>query len=379
MVSLITHGSVMNRLPLRQTLISQTAQILQENISRGEWQGKLPAERTLCARYQVSRNTLRAALQRLQDERLIESVHGSGNYIVPAIGKKEVSSTTNDVALLSPEPLARLRPAQTLWIDELRALLSARGIQLHVFHGRQWFREQPGRALNRLISENPHACWILTMANAGTQCWFSEHGIRCVVAGSVHAGLDLPACDIDHRAMCRHAVGVLASLGHRKLALVISKSDLAGDLESEAGFQKGVQQYLSPDEGFCCRHDDTVEGVLHALQQLMARPSPPTGILVANAYHYLTVASGLVQLGLRVPGDVSVISRDDDRFLAYAVPQPTRYTIAPHAIAKSLLGMVLEEAQGGVAPRKEVRLMPELIRGKSIARAAVEPRRADAA
>ena len=38
MVALVAHGSAGARLPLRQTLISQTAQILRENISDGEWQ-----------------------------------------------------------------------------------------------------------------------------------------------------------------------------------------------------------------------------------------------------------------------------------------------------------------------------------------------------
>jgi LacI family transcriptional regulator len=371
MVSLVVHGSAGARLPLRQTLISQTAQILRENISGGEWREKLPAERTLCARYQVSRNTLRAALQRLQHDRIVRSIHGSGNYVVAGAGQREPAHETPDIGLLSPEPLGRLRPSQALWIGELRAMLGGRGIQLHGFHGRQWFRSQPARALERLVSEHPHRCWILTLASAPIQCWFAQSGVRCVVAGSVHPGLDLPACDIDHHAMCQHAVGVLAGLEHRRLALVIAKSDLAGDHESEAGFLQGVQQLSAQGvEGFCCRHDDTAAGLLHALRLMMARPAPPTALLVANAYHYLTVSTGLHQMGLRVPADVSVISRDDDQFLSYVVPSPARYSIAPEVIARSLLRAVLEQTQGGAPTRHEVRLMPELIRGQSISRVA---------
>ena len=342
MVSPASPESFTNCLPQRQTLISQTALLLQESIQQGNWRDKLPAERALCAKYQVSRNTLRAALQRLQSDQVVRSVHGSGNYILTTPAKKTAAPRSRDVALLSPEPLECLRPSQTLWIDELRAMLSERGVHLRVFHGRQWFRNQPGRALQRLVSDNPHSCWILALSNAATQQWFSDNHIHCVVAGSIHAGLDLSSCDIDHRAMCRHAVGTFLGLGHRKLALVISKSQLAGDLESEAGFLEGTKQNEHRGaETIFCRHDGTAEGVCQGLRSLMARPVPPTGILVANAYNCLTVITALMQLGLRVPTDVSVISRDDERFLSYVIPEPARYTTDPHVIANSLLRMVL--------------------------------------
>lgn len=42
---------------------------------------KLPTEETLAARFQVSRGTVRTALNMLKNNRVIESVHGSGYYI----------------------------------------------------------------------------------------------------------------------------------------------------------------------------------------------------------------------------------------------------------------------------------------------------------
>jgi DNA-binding LacI/PurR family transcriptional regulator len=59
--------------------------------------------------------------------------------------------------------------------------------------------------------------------------------------------LNLPFRDLDHRAICRHAAGILLGLGHRKLALVMQKSRRAGDLESEAGFLEGVKQSSHAD------------------------------------------------------------------------------------------------------------------------------------
>jgi DNA-binding LacI/PurR family transcriptional regulator len=355
------------QLPQRHSLASQTADILREGIRQGTWQDRLPGERTLCEKYQISRNTLRTALTQLQREQLIRAVHGSGNRILTKPHKNAGRLQSHDVGLLSPEPLERLRPTQTLWIDELRAMLSERGCRLHVFHGRQYFRANPDSALQRLIAESPHGCWVLTLSNAAIQRWFAKNEMPCVVAGSVHAGLDLPYRDLDHRAICRHAAGVLLGLGHRKLALVIARSQLAGDLESEAGFVDGVQK--SPHAGaetFVGRHDGSVEGIGHAMRRLVDQRPPVTAILVANAYHYLTVVSRLMQAGRRVPQDVSVISRDDDLFLSYLAPGPARYAASSHALAKSLLRPVLELLEKTPPSRRGLRLMPEFKTGGSI-------------
>jgi DNA-binding LacI/PurR family transcriptional regulator len=357
----------MPNLPQRHSLASQMADILRDGIRQGAWRDRLPGERTLCEKYQISRNTLRTALGQLQRDKLIRPVHGSGNRILAKPGKIAGRLRSHDVGLLSPEPLERLRPTQTLWIDELRAMLSERGCRLHVFHGRQYFRANPGPALQRLIAENPHGCWILTLSNAAIQRWFAKNEVRCVVAGSVHAGLDLPYRDLDHRAMCRHAAGVMLGLGHRKLALVIAKSQLAGDLESEAGFVEGVQK--SPAAGadaFVCRHDGSVDGIGRSLRWLMEQEPVPTALLVVNPFHYLTVCSRLVQMGWRIPEEVSVISRDEDPFLSFLVPSPARYVTGSHPFARALLRPVLELLQGHLLSERSSRIIPKFLKGDSL-------------
>jgi DNA-binding LacI/PurR family transcriptional regulator len=356
-------------LPQRHSLASQMADILRDGMQRGLWRDRLPGERALCEKYQVSRNTVRAALRQLQQEKLVQAVHGSGNHIVGRPGKAARFLQSRDVGLLSPEPLERLRPTQTLWIDELRAMLSERGCRLHVFHGRQYFRANPGPALQRLVAENPHGCWILTLSNAAIQRWFARSEVKCVVAGSVHAGLDLPYRDLDHRAMCRHAAGMLLGLGHRRLGLVAARSQLAGDFESEAGFTEGVQK--SPQSGaevFVCRHDGTVGGICRALRWLMQPGRRPTALLVVNPFHFITVSSRLGQMGLRIPEDVSLVSRDDDSFLSFLQPEPARYVAGAQSFARGLLRPVLELLQGHQPSDRAARVTPQFIRGESLAR-----------
>ena len=103
-----------------------------------------------------------------------------------------------------------------------------------------------------------------------------------------------------------------------------------------------------------------------ALRRLMDLKTRPTALLVANPYHYLAVVSRLAQIGLRVPQDVSVLSRDDDAFLAFVSPVPARYLTTAHVMAKSLLRPVLELLKDGAVIHREMSILPEFVRGDSL-------------
>lgn len=355
-------------LPQRQSLVTQTAEILNLQIEKGEWREWLPSERSLCQLLQVSRNTLRAALAQMAADGSIRAVHGAGNQILLPPGKRAAGPQAGHVALLLPEPIERLRPMHSLWIDDMRALLSERGIRLRVFHGHHYFGPNPGPALEKLITRNPHGCWILMLSDERVQRWFSENAVPCIVAGSTYAGVELPSRDLDHRVMCRHAAGVLLGLGHRRIAMLTLKSRRAGDLESEAGFVEGVRQSAHDDaEAIVIYHDESVAGVATAVNRLMKVRPRPTALLVLHPHYYLATISRLAQRGVSIPRDISVISRDDDPFLSFLAPLPARYEVSPHQLARSLLRPVLEILEGHPVSQQAARIMPKFLRGESIA------------
>lgn len=355
-------------LPQRQSLVAQTMAFLVTQIDQGEWRDWLPSERSLCQRLQVSRNTLRAALAQLAAQHVIQSVHGAGNKILAQPGKRRAAPHAGHVAVLSPEPIERLRPMQSLWIDDMRALLSERGVRLRVFHGHHYFGAKPGPALEKLVRRNPHGCWILIMADENVQRWFKKNRLPCIVAGSTFPGLDLPSRDLDHHAMCRHAAGVLLGLGHRRIAMLTQKSFRAGDLESEAGLVESVRRSPHLDaEAMVIYHEASLAGVGTAIRRLLKLKPPPTALLVLHPHYYLAVVTWLARLGVRIPEDISVISRDDDPYLSFVVPVPARYEVSPHILARSLLRPVLELLEGNPVSQRAARILPEFLRGESIA------------
>ena len=361
-------------LPQRQSLVAQTVVFLSARIASGEWCDFLPSERALCELLQVSRNTLRAALAQMAAAKKIRPQHGTGNRILVGRGRAVRRSRAQDVALLTPEPIERLRPMQSLWIDDMRALLSERGFRLRVIHGHQYFAATPAAALRKLVARNPHGCWILLLAGEHVQRWFGASGIPCLVAGSTYAGVDLPFRDLDHRVMCRHAAGILLGLGHRRLVMLTQKSRKAGDVASENGFVEGARQSRHENtEAVIIYHDETIASVAQAVRRILKLQPRPTAIMVVHPHYYLAVASRLALEGVRIPQEISLISRDDDPFLSFLVPAPARYAVSPHAMARSLLPPVLELLEGHTVTQRASLIMPKFFRGESIAAAKGHP------
>jgi LacI family transcriptional regulator len=235
-----------------------------------------------------------------------------------------------------------------------------------VHEGKQYYQRNPSRALERLVGQNDHGAWVLTLSSEATQRWFAQKKIPCLVAGSTYAGVALPHYDLDCRAIGRHAAGSLLRLGHRRIALLNREARRAGDMDSELGFLEAVESSRHPDAtAEVVYHRDDVESVARALQKLLDRGRPPTGIVVINSYAYLSTVTLLAQRGLRVPRDVSLISRDDDPFLASLAPEPARYVVAPHAFAKKMIGPLLRLLAGGHIARPPASLLPRFVSGGS--------------
>lgn len=352
--------------PQRNSLELQTAKILRAHIDRGEWKDWLPGERALGEMLQVSRYTVRAALRQLRKDGIIASEGGVGNKITVRRRKKN-GGVGSDAALLVCGEFNRLLPMHILWIDQLRTMLAERGSRLRLFDGRAYARRNPAQALKKLTKQHPHSCWVLLLSSEDVQAWFQKNAVPCVVAGSVYVGIDLPCCDVDYRAVCRHAAGLLLRCGHRRVALLIKRSRQAGDILSEAGFEEAFARSGCEDASPVIRHHNaTVEGVTEAVLQLMAQKVPPTALLVANPLHYLTVTGCLGKLGLDVPRNVSVISRDCESCHDYLLPRPSSYAASPRQFARTLLDAISPALNGGLPPARVHHIMPEFSEGGSV-------------
>lgn len=101
---------------------------LLDNIKSGVWKSgdKLPSENELCKQLNVSRITIRAAIQRLRSIGLVESKHGKGTFVCPNEDLFDYSGFTDTL---------NLTPKEYKEITQLREAIEKRAVQNIVEQG----------------------------------------------------------------------------------------------------------------------------------------------------------------------------------------------------------------------------------------------------
>jgi len=155
----------------------------------------------------------------------------------------------------------------------------------------------------------------------------------------------------DHHAGGRLAARALLARGHRTIATVRGPQDTPDNEARLNGFNSELARHgitippaHSADGAF-----DLPSGDAAARQLLAAAPGGRptfTAVFVANDVMALAVISRLVQVGLRVPEDVSVLGYDDDDFAPYTSPPLTTIRIPTASVTANACRHVLNLCYG---------------------------------
>ena len=191
-----------------------------------------------------------------------------------------------------------------------------------------------------------------------------------VVAIDPHAGsAELPSVESDNLTGGLLATRHLIELGHRRIAFMAGRPDLESSRLREAGFRQALSEAGIEVDPWLVRMSDYRRDAAHQPAiELLSRPDRPTAVFAGNDLSAIGTMEAAQEMGLDVPGDVSVIGFDDIPEAARTTPalstvrQPIQQmgSAAVRLLRALMDGRIPERRTCGCPPRWSSAVLPPL-------------------
>ena len=349
----------------RASVSDQASAALRDGIRRGLLGDPLPGEHQLARQFGISRSSMRLALAQLGEEGLI--IRSNGRRARLNLSRSRARPATPPVVcIVSPVSRETVSRSQHPVVMEMRANCATKGIGWEEAFDARLDGARPERHLEQLVRQRRNVCWILLACTAPIQRWFARAGVPTFVLGSCLPGVELPSIYIDYRAVGWHAAGAILKAGHRHVALLQPRRPLAGDIAACEGFLNYVAKSPNQVSASSILVDANREAFQARLRRLAKSRQRPTALFSNRLAYALSAIFYLLQAGLRIPADISVVLGDSHSLIDTALPEITRYTHVSLGHAERAVRIAEALLAGHPVPIKPALVIPTFIAGSTL-------------
>lgn len=185
-----------------------------------------------------------------------------------------------------------------------------------------------------------------------------EKGIPFVMHGQTAPDVDYACYGIDNAAVSEDAVKLLASLGHKRIALLNGQLRYAYAVDRLRGFRSAVdaEGLVVPDVFVAANAETEMDAYKTALSMLSGRDGArPTAMICASTLIAAGVIRAAKDRGLLVPDDLSVMAHDDALPLMRAVSFDPALTVTRAPLRDAcvpLANLLIDFVSGAPAEQK---------------------------
>lgn len=173
----------------------------------------------------------------------------------------------------------------------------------------------------------------------------------------------------NHEPGMRRVVEHLASLGHRRIGLVVSDSSNRPIRRRVDGFLDGlVHAGLADGPDLLVRLPTTTSPAFDAVHGLLLRADRPTAVVVMGTSILSETLNAVRAIGLAIPRDLSIVALGDPLFAASHVPPIATLRIDLAQAAQQSVELLLARLNGDDGPVRTV-----TIEGQFLARESCGP------
>ncbi|MFE1319752.1 LacI family DNA-binding transcriptional regulator [Kitasatospora phosalacinea] len=194
----------------------------------------------------------------------------------------------------------------------------------------------------------------------------AELGVPAVLAGRPRGDGALGAVWADDAAAVDSSVDYLVALGHRRIARVAGLPALDHTQVRVAAFRAAVLRH-GLGEPRVVETDYTPEEGARATRALLSRPDRPTAILYDNDVMAVAALNVAQEMGVAVPGELSVLAGDDSQLCVLVRPALTALSWDIQAYGLHTARVLLEMVDGRPARSHQERTPVLTVRGSTAA------------
>jgi LacI family transcriptional regulator len=160
----------------------------------------------------------------------------------------------------------------------------------------------------------------------------------------------VPAIRLQDEAAAEVATDHLAALGHRRIGYIGGRPGSDLSVRRMAGYQRAARRHELDTPGHWRVEEEwDAGGGYRAMARLLARPPRPTAVLVANVVVATGALAAVTEAGLRVPGDLSLITMHDAWFAQHGSPPLTTVRLPLRPMGRRAVDLVLSGELGQAA------------------------------
>lgn len=152
----------------------------------------------------------------------------------------------------------------------------------------------------------------------------SKFGTPCVLAGQHSTIPSIPSVHLDNVTASYEAVTYLIQKGHRRIAMIRASGDSSVGGDRYQGYQQALADFeICQQQEWVAESGFSVENGRLAMQSIMESDSKPTAVFCSTDWMAVGAMNYLLDEGLRVPEDISVIGFDNSFMASIVRPNLT--------------------------------------------------------
>lgn len=154
----------------------------------------------------------------------------------------------------------------------------------------------------------------------------------------------------------------LIANGHKSIAFAGGPTEAATEMRRKSGYIRALKEYgIAINDDYIFEMGFSVDSGVKAGKYFSALKSLPSAICCANDLIAFGVLSSLIELGIRVPEDISLTGMDNIDFTNLSRPRLTTVTNDSAEFGKSVIGLLFDRIEGKYAGTPREILIPRIL------------------